>query len=77
MAKKTKEEKMTLKEQIELNSPMTRTEIAKALKVCPDTISDWIKRGLPCFYIGRVREARRGSRPRFRYEECIKWLGAQ
>lgn len=77
MSKKITKDNLKLSEQIQLNTPMTRTELARALKVCPDTVSDWTKRGLPCFYVGRVRQARRGSRPRYRYEDALKWLEAR
>ena len=53
---------------------MTGRELAETLSVSRAIVSKWTKDGLPCFYIGKVREARRGSRPRYDVEEVKEWL---
>lgn len=53
---------------------MTGRELAETLKVSRAIVSKWTKEGLPCSYIGKVREARRGSRPRYDMDEVKAWL---
>ena len=45
---------------------LTLDELAKYLKVHPNTIHNWLKIGLPCF--------RRGSVIRFNLERVLEWL---
>lgn len=53
---------------------MTGRELAETLKVSRAIVSKWTKEGLPCSYIGKVREASRGSRPRYDMDEVKAWL---
>lgn len=34
----------------------------------------WVRMGMPCIYIGRVTEPRRGARPRYDLEKVKAWL---
>ena len=45
---------------------LTLDELAKYLKVHPNTIYNWLKKDLPCF--------RRGSVIRFNLERVLEWL---
>ena len=56
---------------------MTRREIAKHIKVAPDTITRWTKQGLPAFYIGKVKEVAKGARPRYLLSQVMIWLENQ
>ena len=42
--------------------------------VSKNTVTQWRKEGLPCIYIGKVTEPRRGSRPRYNLEKVKAWL---
>ena len=53
---------------------MTGRELAETLRVSRALVSKWTKEGLPCSYIGKVRESRRGSRPRYDMNEVKAWL---
>ena len=53
---------------------MTRAELAKALRVTPNTITHWVSRGMPCFYIGRLKTCAKGSKPRFVFADCLAWV---
>ena len=53
---------------------MTRAELAKALRVSQNTITKWVGRGMPCFYIGRLKTCARGSKPRFVFADCLAWV---
>ena len=53
---------------------MTRKELARQLKVAPETITRWTKQGLPALYIGKIREVAKGARPRYIFSHVIKWL---
>lgn len=53
---------------------MTRSELAKALRVSENTITNWVGRGMPCFYIGKLKTCAKGSRPRFVFADCLAWV---
>lgn len=53
---------------------MTRRELAKAFRVSENTITNWVGRGMPCFYIGRLKTCARGSKPRFVFADCLAWV---
>lgn len=53
---------------------LTRKEVAKQMKVSPDTVTAWTRQGMPCLYIGRIQETRRGARPRYVLDRCLEWL---
>lgn len=53
---------------------MTRRELAKALRVSDATITNWVGRGMPCFYIGKLKTNARGSKPRFVFADCLAWV---
>lgn len=57
-----------------VNSIMTRSELAKALRVSENTITNWVGRGMPCFYIGKVKTCSKGSKPRFVFADCLAWV---
>lgn len=50
------------------------SELAKALSVSRALVSKWNKKGLPCFFIGDVKEHKRGARPRYDLAEVRAWL---
>lgn len=49
-------------------------KLARELGVSKNTVTQWRKQGLPCIYIGRVLEPRRGSRPRYDLAKVQAWL---
>lgn len=49
-------------------------QLAQTMRVSKNTVSQWRKEGLPCIYIGKVLEPRRGSRPRYDLEKVKAWL---
>lgn len=53
---------------------MTRAELARALRVSQNTITNWVKRGMPCFYVGKLNTCAKGSRPRFVFADCLAWV---
>lgn len=53
---------------------MTRAELARALRVSENTITNWVKRGMPCFYVGKLNTCAKGSRPRFVFADCLAWV---
>lgn len=53
---------------------MTRAELAKALRVSQNTITNWVSRGMPCFYIGKLKTNAKGSKPRFVFADCLAWV---
>lgn len=63
-----------LSEAFLMDLPVTRKEVARALRVSPDTITNWTKIGMPCLYLGRVQNCQHGARPRYIIRKCLKWL---
>nr|DAW90864.1 MAG TPA: Redirecting phage packaging protein C packaging protein, DNA Binding [Bacteriophage sp.] len=53
---------------------LTAAELAQSLRVHKNTVSMWARMGMPCIYIGRVTEPRRGARPRYDLEKVKAWL---
>lgn len=53
---------------------MNRAELAKALRVSKNTITNWVGRGMPCFYIGKLKTNAKGSKPRFVFADCLAWV---
>ena len=53
------------------DAPLTRPEIADYLGRCVDTISDYVKQGMP--HIGG-KTAKKGVRLLFRPSDCVRWL---
>lgn len=49
-------------------------QLAQTIGVSKNTVTQWRKEGLPCIYIGKVTEPRRGSRPRYDLEKVKAWL---
>lgn len=49
-------------------------DLAKELGVSKNTVTLWVKLGVPCLTIGRQPKSRQGSRPRFELEKVMKWL---
>lgn len=54
--------------------PLNQREIAEALRVSKNTVTAWTREGLPCIYIGKITEPRRGARPRYDLEKVKAWL---
>lgn len=53
---------------------MKASELAKSLSVSRALVSKWNKKGLPCFFIGEIKEHKRGARPRYDLAEVRAWL---
>lgn len=56
---------------------LSAKQLAQFYQVSRALVSRWTKEGLPCIYIGKVKESRRGSRPRFDITQVKAWLKAQ
>lgn len=54
--------------------PLSRIEIAACLRVHPETVSAYVKQGMPCLYTGKVQKATKGSKPVFIFSRCMEWL---
>lgn len=63
-----------LNDAAEKNLPLRREELALVMRCGVETVSHWVKRGMPCTYLGKVKKPTRGSKPLFRYHDCIAWL---
>lgn len=55
------------------NLPLLQAEIASVLCCCKETIQNYTRQGMPCLYRGAVQGGK-GSRPVYRYLDCIAWL---
>lgn len=53
---------------------LTGCELAEKMRVSRALVSRWTKEGAPCVFIGRVRESRRGARPRYDMQQVRAWL---
>lgn len=53
---------------------MTGRELAETMQVSRALISRWTKEGVPCVFIGKVKESRRGARPRYDLQQVHAWL---
>lgn len=53
---------------------LTGCELAEKLRVSRALVSRWTKEGVPCVFIGRVRESKRGARPRYSLADVRAWL---
>lgn len=53
---------------------LTGSELAEKMRVSRALVSRWTKEGVPCVFIGRVRESRRGARPRYDVQQVRAWL---
>ena len=53
---------------------LTGCELAEKMRVSRALVSRWTKEGAPCVFIGRVRESRRGARPRYDMLQVRAWL---
>lgn len=58
----------------ERDMPLRRDELAEVMRCSVETISNWVKQGMPCLYMGKVQKAQRGAKPMFRYKACMEWL---
>lgn len=56
---------------------LTRAEFACYLRVCPDTISNYAKQGMPHVYMGDKKRLGKGADLRFKPSMCEKWLIAR
>lgn len=63
-----------LREAATMGLPLNQREIAEALCVSTDTISRYMKQGMPHTFAGAVQHQARGCRPRFRYPACVEWM---
>ena len=57
----------------EKNLLLYQKEIAAVLGVCPETIQNYGKQGMPVIYAGKVKGGK-GSHPRYRFKDCEAWL---
>ena len=55
------------------NLPLTQAELASVFCCCKETIQSYTRQGMPCIYLGAVKGGK-GSRPVYRYLDCISWL---
>lgn len=53
---------------------LTRPQLAAMFKVSQYTITNWVQRGMPCFYVGKMKTQGRGSKPRFVFADCLAWV---
>jgi hypothetical protein len=56
------------------NLPLNQAEIAAFLGLSKRTIQMLTKQGMPCFYVGALQHFGKGSRPRYRPDDCLRWL---
>ena len=54
---------------------MTKTELARALRVGVGTVGKWNRAGCPRFYVGVTHG--KGSRPRYDLEQVKAWLASR
>ena len=66
-----------LREAATMGLPLNQREIAEALCVSTDTISRYMKQGMPHTFAGAVQHQARGCRPRYLFPACVKWLEAR
>lgn len=63
-----------LREAATMGLPLNQREIADVLSVSTDTISRYMKQGMPHTFAGEVKYQARGCRPRYFFPACVKWL---
>lgn len=56
-----------------LQERYTTAELAKAMKVSRQTVSQWRAQGCPCVITGKIAQGK-NSRPRFNLSEVETWL---
>lgn len=54
---------------------LTKTELARAMRVSVGTVSKWNRTGCPRFYVGVTHG--KGSRPRYDLEQVKAWLASR
>lgn len=55
------------------NLPLVQEELASVLCCCKGTIQSYTRQGMPCIYLGTAQGGR-GSRPVYKYLDCLAWL---
>lgn len=58
----------------EKNLPLNQAEIAALFGVSKKTIQNYTRQGMPCFYAGIIQRGGKGSRPRYKPDDCLRWL---
>lgn len=53
---------------------LTRDEFASYLRVCPETVSNYAKAGMPAVFVGTKTRLGKGADLRFKPSMCEKWL---
>ena len=53
---------------------MTRKEMAEYLNVTEVTVTQLVRQGMPCIYLGLTRTGNRSCRMRFQLDKCMEWL---
>ena len=53
---------------------LTGCELAEKMRVSRALVSRWTKEGVPCVFIGRITESKRGARPRYSLADVRAWL---
>lgn len=57
---------------------LTREELACCWRVCPDTITNYIKQGMPALSVNKTPKiGGKGADLRFKPSACEKWLMAR
>ena len=64
----------TCSDKVKEGGLLTGSELAEKMRVSRALVSRWTKEGVPCVFIGRVRESRRGARPRYDVQQVRAWL---
>ena len=53
---------------------MTRKEMAEYLNATEVTVTQLVRQGMPCIYLGLTRTGNRSCRMRFQLDKCMEWL---
>lgn len=63
-----------LREAATMGLLLNQREIAAALDVSTDSISRFMKQGMPHMFAGVVKRQARGCRPRYYFPDCLEWM---
>ena len=63
-----------LREAATMGLLLNQREIAEALGVSTDSISRFMKQGMPHMFAGAVQHQARGCRPRYFFPDCLEWM---
>lgn len=54
--------------------PVTRDELSELMRCHRETVSDYVRQGMPCLYMGKVQRQAHGAKPMFIFSKCMTWL---